>query len=162
MLQTLARIARLGGWAARHLHPHSDRVYAHALPPMAPDARAASFLRSRVRPGEIVFRREGPAAGYAQWGGLPLPWSDWGTATFGFPRERTEARASLLRALPLETSAYRAEGIVWFVLDASDARMNSRADAWIAMGEAEVVARFGALRVVRLADHGTRASTTTE
>ena len=33
---------------------------------------------------------------------------------------------------------------------------------WIGKGEAEVVATFGRLRVVRLIDHGTRASTTTE
>jgi hypothetical protein len=160
---TLAAAAEGLSYALVFFTPTVDRFYAHALPPMAPDdARAASFLRGRVRPGEIVFRREGPAAGYAQLGGLPLPWSDWGTATFGFPRERIDARAALLRTLPLETSPYHAEGIVWFVLDAADARVNARADAWIGMGEAEVVARFGALRVVRLGDHGTRASTTTE
>src|SRR5262249_8243093 len=76
-----------------------DRYYVHGLPPMAPDdEQAASFIRRRVKAGEMVFRREGPAAGYALWGGLPVPWSDWATQGFGFPQERLAARAQLLRA----------------------------------------------------------------
>jgi hypothetical protein len=133
--------------------PAVEAFYVHALPPMAPDdERAASFLRARVKAGEIVFRRAGPAAGYAQWGGLPVPWSDWGTQTFGFPQARTAARAALLGTLPAHAGAYRAQGIVWFVLDHSDSRINPRVDAWIQSGEAEVVATFGSLRVVRLRD----------
>jgi hypothetical protein len=128
-----------------------DRYYAHALPPMAPDdQRAASFIRSRVKAGEMVFRREGPAAGYAQWAGLPVPWSDWATRGFGFPQERFDARSRLCKALPAAPGPYLAEGIDWFVLEPADATLGARADAWIAGGQAAQLATFGRLRVVKL------------
>ncbi len=78
-----------------------DGIYVHALPPMPPDdARAASFIRARVKPGEVVYRQKRRAAGYAQFAGLPVPWSDWGTKTFGFPQALYDARESLMKDQP--------------------------------------------------------------
>ncbi len=114
------------------------------------DIRAASFLRTRVRLGEIVFRKEGPAVGYAQWAGLPVPWIDWAVYTFGFTKDRTAPREKLLKALPAAADEYRKQHILWFVLEPADKRLNGIADRWIARGEAHELARFGNLRVVQL------------
>jgi hypothetical protein len=122
---------------------------------MSPDdARAASFLRARIGPGEMVYRKRGPAAGYAQWAGLPVPWSDWATAAFGFSPERLRARAAFLRELPREPLPYLEEGLDWFVLDAEDTRLGEIADQWVKGGAAKNVATLGALRIVRLSSLG--------
>lgn len=129
-----------------------DRYYAHSVGPMAPDdERAASFVRSHVRAGEMTFRREGPAAGYARWAGLPVPWYDWATRGFGFPEARFTARDELLRTLPASPDPYLAQGMRWFVLDPQDGLIGARADAWISAGRATMRATFGRLRVVELA-----------
>ena len=129
----------------------ATRYYVPKIPPLpSDDARAASFLRTKIRAGEIVYRRESSAVGYARWAGLPIPWSDWAVPAFGFPQERIDARADLMRRLPETTEEYLAEGIEWFVLDGLDRRLNAHADHWIAAGSAARVATFGSLRVVKL------------
>jgi hypothetical protein len=116
----------------------------------ADDDDAASFLRCRVRAGEVVYRRSGPARAYVLLAGLPTAWVDWGVAGFGYPRGWRNARTELLRIAPEATLAWRKEGIVWFVLDLDDTKLNVLAATWIARGDAAVVARFGTLQIVRL------------
>jgi hypothetical protein len=129
----------------------ATRYFGVAVPGLPPDdARAASFIRGKVRAGEIVFRREGRALGYAQWAGLPIPWSDWGVSAFGFSPEQIGARQALLKRLPADTDEYLAEGIDWFVLESVDWQINGHADRWIAGGKATQLATFGGLRVVKL------------
>jgi hypothetical protein len=138
-------------FAAFFFRKDATKYFGVAVPMLTPDeARAASFIRKEVRAGELVFRRKDHANGYAQWAGLPVPWSDWGVGTFGFPLDRIRARENFLKALPREASAYRAQGIDWLVLDPLDGHVNSDADRWIAEGDATELATFGALRVVKL------------
>jgi hypothetical protein len=114
------------------------------------DLRAAAYLRGEVKPGELVFRREGPAVRYVQWAGLPVPWIDWATYAFGFPEEMIRARLDLVKSLPSEPTRYLDQGIRWFVLEPDDKRLIGLADTWIAQKKAREVKRFGNLRIVAL------------
>ena len=116
------------------------------------DVRAASFLRTRVKVGELVFRRQFASVGYAQWAGLPSPWLDWAVYAFGFPYDRTGPREALLKSLPASADAYRKQRIVWFVLEPDDKSLMDDANQWVASGLARDVVRFGTLRVVKLVD----------
>jgi len=131
----------------------ATRYFGVSVPRLAPDdARAASFLRTRIRPGELVFRDERFAPGYARWAGLPIPWVDWGVSAFGFPQERIDTRIHLLQSLPEDASVYHEQGITWFVLGPNDKRLRGHVDQWVKDGEATEVATFGALRVFRVLD----------
>lgn len=118
---------------------------------LAPDDVAAvTFVRQRVRAGEIVFRNQRASLGYAQWGGLPQPWLNWTDWSFGLAPARLQARERLLRDPRDDANVYRAQGFHWFVLAPEDARLRGIADAWIGQGAARLAATFGALRVVEL------------
>jgi hypothetical protein len=118
---------------------------------LAPDDdAAASFLRRRIRSGEVVYRRSGPARGYALLAGLPTAWVDWGVAGFGYPRAWRTARTELLRSLPDTPAPWRNEGIVWFALDNDDTKLNALTATWIAEGTAAPLATFGTVHLVRL------------
>jgi hypothetical protein len=164
----LSRVARLGRVAAASalalastsggivftglfVTSAADRWFARTIEPMADDdQRAASFVRARVAPGEVVYRERRRSAGYAQWGGLPVVWDDWGTHGFGFPEARFARRTMLLQTLPAAPAAWLDEGVRWLVLGPADAPLRARADAWIASGDATQAASFGELTVVRL------------
>ena len=61
--------------------------------PLEPaDVSAVTFLRSRVRRGEVVFRNQRASLGYAHWGGLPQPWVSWMDWSFGIAPDRIRAR----------------------------------------------------------------------
>jgi hypothetical protein len=138
-------------FSATFFTPHAARVFATRVAPMAPDdERAATFIRRRVRPGEMVYRRSGSASGYAAWAGLPIPFIDWGTGTFGFPEHRLRSRQRLLVEMPREPERWLAEGVAWFVLDDADVVLSEAARDWVGSGRASVLAEFGPLRVLKL------------
>lgn len=116
------------------------------------DIQAISFLRARARAGELVYRTE-RAAGYAQWGGLPVPWTNWTTRAWGFPAAKIAARRRFLEQRPTDLAAYRREGVRWLVLDedrGDDRRLIEAGRGWIARGEAALAARFGSLWIVEI------------
>ena len=119
---------------------------------LTPDAIAAmSFVRSHAHAGELVYhdaRRSSDA--WAQWGGLPAPRRTWTDDVFGLPRERLEKRARMLANLPPEVEPYRAEGIVWFVIEGDTPALVRVTDAWLHQGLAREAGRFGSVRVVEL------------
>jgi hypothetical protein len=116
------------------------------------DAAAVSFLRRRIRAGELVYRSQQLSLGYAQWGGLPQPWIDWAVWTHGYEPARLLARGELLGAQPADLEAWRRDGFRYFVLDDTpgDRRLQGHASAWIAAGKAKLVATFGAIQVIEV------------
>jgi hypothetical protein len=120
---------------------------------LAPDDVAAmAFVRARVQPGELVYRRQPVSLAYAQWGGLPQPWVDWTAGAFGVSAQMIAERQQLLGVRPPAPTAWAAQGFGWFVLDdtPADAALRRLTDAWIAAGRATLAGTFGALRVVEL------------
>jgi hypothetical protein len=141
---------------------------AHALPGLdEDDARAVQFLRTRLAPGEVVYRQRDTAVAYAVWGGLPQACLDRMSFRWGFTLQRMLSRLKLVAftpddpiALPADSQAYRDEGLCWFVLEASDTALDRFADDWLRRGQAELAAEFGRLRIVHLlpeTDTGVRA-----
>jgi hypothetical protein len=115
------------------------------------EARAMSWLRRRIRPGEIVFRNSGDAMSFSQWAGLPQPWYDPMLEPFGGgPAQQNERREALLAVMPDEPEAYLKEGIAWFVVLSNESRAARVADQWVRQGSALERARFGALRIIEL------------
>jgi hypothetical protein len=130
--------------------PHGNQEKPSALDPS--DVDAVVLLRRLARPGEMVYRAGAASYGYAQWGGLPQPQITWSTRAFGFPPARIAAREQLLHDVPEGPGPWRAQGFRWFVLEGSDEDtvLRERALAWVAEGEARLVATFGALQVIEL------------
>ncbi len=118
--------------------------------PSQDDVEAINWLRSRVPPGESVYRNPSIVLAYDHLGGLAVPYFDSFAYTFGFSRERMSRRAQLLAIPSRDPAPYEAEKIRWFVLDPGDAELSHYADAWINQGLATKEATFGPLRIVRL------------
>jgi hypothetical protein len=116
----------------------------------APDAVAVSWLRRRVRPGEIVYRRDPVHTGYALWGGLPPLFLSGEETAFGFSPRRIAARRRLIANLPEDVDAYLRQGVRWLVLEPNDRRMAEHAARWIEEGRARPVAEVGPLQIVEL------------
>lgn len=133
------------------LMPKGIPVFYPSEPPKLtrPDARACAWLRKRIRPGEIVYVREGKAFGYASWAGLPQIWVA-NAHQFPFKRERIEARYKLAATPTADPAVYAREGVRFFVLDKEDGTLNDFANAWIAKGLAQVKITPGPLRVIEL------------
>jgi hypothetical protein len=126
----------------------------HQSPPKLsmPDAAAAQWLRTHMKPGESVYRSSQAAAtAYAVWGGLPgsSPGAEEATA-FGLENERIERRKRILRDLPADVDVYLRERIRWLVLAPADARLLSLSEAWEREGRARRRAEMGPLRVIEL------------
>jgi len=66
--------------------------------PGGAEANAIAWIRTRIRPGEIVYRNAASTYSFAQWGGLPQPWIQWTARAFGFsaahPRRSSSRRLS--------------------------------------------------------------------
>ena len=115
------------------------------------EAQAMSWLRQRIRPGEIVLRNSGDPMSFAQWAGLPQPWYDPMLEPFGGgPAEQNERREALLAEMPDAPEAYRKEGISWFVVQFDNSRAARLADRWVDQGSAVERVRFGSLHVIEL------------
>jgi hypothetical protein len=117
-----------------------------------------TFVRGSLRAGELVYHAKRGSDGWLQWGGVPQPRRAWTDLHFGLPNVRLTARDLMLARLPSDPDAYRAYGIVWFVLEPDDA-LTPAAEGWMREGRAREAARFGALRVIALVDgHGAMAT----
>jgi hypothetical protein len=111
-----------------------------------------AWLRLHCKPDEIIYRLPETAIGYCQCGGLPT------TATaavrwplqFGVSDDRLASYARLLDSRPAELAAYRAAGIVWFVVGPDDPSMERNVRRWVQAGEVVRPAEFGALRIFKL------------
>jgi hypothetical protein len=130
--------------------PGAYRKKADVLAPV--DVLVVSWLRARVRPGDLIYRGSVATHGYAQWGGLPQPPITWTTKAFGFPPAKVAEREQLIKDPPSDIGAYRRQGFRFLVLDGTpeDVLLSRRADAWIAARTARPAANFGLLRVVEI------------
>jgi hypothetical protein len=121
--------------------------------PLGPsDVQAASWIRQRIAPGDIVYRSKPKTFGYAIWGGLPQPWPEPSPEIWGVSPRRIAARRRLLSDLPDSVDAFLAQRIRWLALDRADRRLGMLADGWIEGGRAREAARFGGTRVIELLD----------
>jgi len=118
------------------------------------DVKAVEWLRNRVKPDEVVYRRFPQASGYAQQGGIAQVWVDRMAARHGFSPERIQGRTALLRALPDDVQPYLREGIRYLVLEPDELVLNRAVVRWIATGQAEAVATFGRLSIVAIPGSG--------
>ena len=125
------------------------------------DEEAASWLRTRVAPADVVYRSIPASYGYAPWAGLPQPWVESQTRAFGFSASRIAARQNLVRGLPPDPDRWLAQGVRWLVLDGRDARdrrLGELAAGWVSAGRARVAHEIpappplGALRIVEITD----------
>lgn len=114
---------------------------------------AMSFVRSRLRAGELIFRghvdASPEAVGWAQWGGVPQPVRTWTDLAFGLPGPRLSAREIALAPGRVDAAALAREGVAWLVVDPGDASFERVVDGWVAAGRAQDAARFGRVRVLR-------------
>jgi hypothetical protein len=116
----------------------------------AADQLAIDWLRRRVHPGEIVYRR-GPAAnGYTQWGGLPQVGYDHDATTFGLPRRLFEERTRFYGTGVSEPEALLRQRVRWLVFERADEAMARLVDSWTGNHRAIVRAQFGSLTIVEL------------
>jgi hypothetical protein len=102
------------------------------------DEEAASWLRTRVAPSDVVYRSIPASYGYAPWAGLPEAWVEPQTRAFGFSPSRIAARLALLRQPPADPDRWLAQGVRWLVLDARDRRVGDIAAGWVTAGRARV------------------------
>jgi hypothetical protein len=119
------------------------------------DEDAASWLRTRVAPADVVYRTVPTSYGYAPWAGLPQPWLEGQTRAFGFSQARMSSRDALLRQLPDDPDRWLAQGIRWLVLDARDRRLDDTASRWVSAGRARVAREIPApapLRKLRIVE----------
>lgn len=116
------------------------------------DAKILSYLRRHAQPGEIVYRDERQALGYAEWGGMATAFPVYPTKSFGFTPEVIAARWRLLRGLPPDLRAYTAQGIRWFVISSSDRKLSASARTWLSQRSARLVLRSGSLMLVQAVD----------
>jgi hypothetical protein len=116
------------------------------------EAHAMNWLRREVEPGQVVFRNSGDPLAFAHWAGLPQPWTDPMLETFGgAPAGQVERRERLFTSMPDDPAAFAEESIVWFVIQPNGSRADVVTDAWVEMGIASERARFGSLRIIKLA-----------
>jgi hypothetical protein len=155
----LAVIALSGSIAAGVAYPIVFGIELKGIPssfrkrlvhPPANDAKVMQFLRTRIRPGDVVYRRKQFSDAYAQWGGLPQPWVDGYATVFGFDARHIRPRQALLRDLPDDPDAYLQQGMRWLVLDSTDSRLTQHTLGWISAGRAREVYRADGLRVVEI------------
>ncbi|NUN16133.1 MAG: hypothetical protein HUU55_21105 [Myxococcales bacterium] len=115
------------------------------------DVRIVSRLRRVVPAGQIVYRNVSATNGYAQWGGLAQPWTDYMVPRFGFSEERIAVRRWLLQEKPDDPNQWLKQRIRWFVLDTTkDQRLLDVASGWLRAGQAQEMEGSGNLRVFAL------------
>jgi hypothetical protein len=128
--------------------PGIPHIYSADQPLMTDDARqVANLLRRRMPADAVMYRRLEDASPYATYSGLPQVWLNPGLA---LDAALEPPRTALATNLPAAPEPYLEQHVRFFVLDAGDERLNVVADAWLAKGQATLLGRFGALRVVEL------------
>ena len=139
---------------AQFRHVEALSTYYEAPVPIGRDDRdAMNWLRRRVLPDEIVYRAPKVSIGYMEFGGLPsTPSIPWRSKQFRLAERRTVAMRKLLETLPPDLAAYRAMGIVWFVVAPDDPRMERNVAKWVQDGTVVKQADFGSLRIYKVTE----------
>ncbi len=109
---------------------------------------AIELLRERTSPEDIVYERSARHEMVNQFG-LNVPHLGWVARALGYVGPRTVGREAFLAELPPQAARWREQGIFWFALEV-DEPLAATAAAWLSSGEAELVARFGDVSVIRL------------
>lgn len=131
--------------------------FSHAYPIDRDDGEAVSFLRTHMRPSEILYRSEGKSEPYAIWGGLPTQASvypaDWGgNDAYGLGEAKFAARKNLASISASWFDRLSAEHISWVVTDPDDFAINAILARPEEQGRAVLAAQYGKVRVFRIRD----------
>jgi hypothetical protein len=117
------------------------------------DRQSMSWLRTRAKPDELIYRLPSVSLGYFQWGGLSSTASEIEhTDQFGVPPRRRAQRDQVIAARPSSPEPYKAIGIRWFVVGPDDPEMLQNVQKWEHDGEVVKKAEFGALRIDAIAE----------
>ncbi|MBI5533547.1 MAG: hypothetical protein HY898_12585 [Deltaproteobacteria bacterium] len=129
--------------------PGIPQMYKETPPTISiDDARAATWLRKRVGPKDIVYRRKHQTYyEYASWAGLGQVWVD-GSCPWALSRYK--AREKLMAELPENLDVWQEARVRFFVLDDEDKTLRARAEQWIASGRAVSRGSFGSLWIVEI------------
>jgi hypothetical protein len=129
--------------------------FSGAYPLDRDDASAVSFLRTHMRPGEIVYRSEAKSEPYAIWGGLPTqasvyPADHSANDAYGLGEGKFAARINLASISETWLDRLSAERIAWVVTDADDFAINALLEQPEQQGRAILVAQYGDVRIFRI------------
>jgi len=112
------------------------------------DLQSLAWLRTNVRPDELVYRLPSVSPGYMQWGGLSAtPEKIDYAGSFGVRPEIVHQRDEVIDHLPAELAPYKAIGVRWFVVGPDDPRMLRIVQNWERDGSVVNEATFGELRI---------------
>lgn len=124
-------------------------IFGCAAGMVGPDFEAARWLRSHMRPEDVMYRRADVSPEYVTYGGIAQIWMGNAYA-LPIPDEVIAARSKLISDLPEGPEPYRGEGIRFFVLDGTEGKIGAIVHTWETKGTAHERARFGGLRIVEL------------
>jgi hypothetical protein len=119
------------------------------------DGRAVSFLRTHMKPSDIVYRAEAKSEPYAIWGGLPTqasvyPADSGDNDAYGLGKQKFAARRDLASISQTWFDRLAAEHVSWLVTDPEDVAINVALQGNDEQGRAVLAAQFGEVRVFRL------------
>jgi hypothetical protein len=132
------------------------RPYFSGLYPVDRDnAAAASFLRTRMEPSEIVYRATEKAEPYAIWAGLPIqasayPADSGDNDQYGLGKDKFAARRDLAMISETWFDRLLAEHVTWVVTDAEDNRINTLLDTPEGQRRAVLTRQYGNVRIFHL------------
>lgn len=116
----------------------------------ADDRSVIEWLRARVQPGELVYRRIGRGLAYVQYGGLSLPWLHKTLPIFGFSEATLERRRRVFHVPVPDLSAMYGEGVRWLVVEDRETALLGRLEAPPDDLRLRLARRAGPLSVYRL------------
>jgi hypothetical protein len=121
----------------------------------ADNAAAASFLRARMEPSELVYRTPKKAEPFAIWAGLPTPISAYPADSgdndqFGLGQAKFAARKALTRITEDWLDRLLAENVTWVVADDEDDALNEVLASPEGRQSAVLVAQYGSVRIFHL------------
>lgn len=138
-------------FSVQMIRPYLSGVY----PVDRDNAAAASFLRTRMGPSEIVYRATEKAEPYAIWAGLPIqasvyPADSADNDQYGLGKDKFAARRDLATISETWFDRLLAEHVTWVVTDAEDNRINTVLDSPEGQRRAVLIRQYGNVRIFHL------------
>ncbi len=126
-----------------------------AYPVAQDEARAISFLRTRLGPSDIVYRAKDKLEPYAIWAGLPTQASVYTADSgdddaYGLGAKKFAARESLSSISGSWLDRLGAEHVTWVVTDPTDVAINLTLECPEGRSRAILAAQFGQIKAFRL------------
>jgi len=148
---TMTAVVLIGGILyGQFVHLPDLETYYEGPVTLAPaDLQAMTWLRNRVGPDDIIYRKPSVALGYMQHGGLPMTALGNNTKQFAVPDDLAKRHDALLENPPTDLGSYSSFGIDWFVSSPDDPRMEQDILQWAQAGELVKKKEFGTLQIYK-------------